>query len=401
MEQLLSRHLGLYKLTGLSRLCTLSVIAIGLALLCVPTTVTAARIVVRPGDSIQAAVDAASPGDRIVVKPGTYQETHGATEAVRIKKDGIRLIAKSNFKKGEKVILVPGPGNLDGILTKPDPGAPDIEGYRIKGFTVQGFPNNGIKLKHVNNFKILRNESIDNLENGIQPELSANGLVKRNLSYGSDDSALWVEGGENVRVLKNITHSSPTGIEVTISNDIVLRGNESYNNAVGIGLYHPSAASEPPLAGDMLNWLVEDNYVHDNNRPNSAPPGSMAADLPAGGGILILGVDQTTLKRNRVENNDFYGVAIIDYCLAVGGTSFNCTDNPPAVEPLPQGNRVERNSFINNGTAPDPSHPLASFAADMVYVILPGGPPQTGNCFDRNTYTTYSAVQGLSPPACP
>lgn len=386
---------------GLAKLSALGVLGMGVAALCMPTAATAGRILVSPGESIQAAVDAALPGDKIVVKAGDYTETHGGTTGVLITKDGISLIGKAKAKKGEKVRLLAGPGNLDGILVTPAlPGDPDIAGFRIKGFTVEGFPNNGIKTLRVNNFKILKNESVNNLENGIQPMLSANGLVKLNVSYGSDDSALWVEGSENVRVLKNITHSSPTGIEVTVSNDLIIKKNESYNNSIGMGLYHPSSASIPPLAGPMVNWKIQDNWVHDNNRANSAPPGSMAAGIPPGGGILLLGVDQTVIQKNLVENNDFYGVAIVDYCLAQGGTPFNCTDNPPDVEPIPQGNRVLRNTFTNNGTAPDPTHPLASFAADMVYIILPGG-PLTGNCFDRNTYDTYGALQGFFPPPCP
>ena len=41
---------------------------------------------VRPGQSIQAAIDVAHPGDRILVRPGTY------AEQLTIDKDGIDLI---------------------------------------------------------------------------------------------------------------------------------------------------------------------------------------------------------------------------------------------------------------------------------------------------------------------
>ena len=40
-----------------------------------PASAPAATHVVHPGESIQAAVDTASPGDTVVVKPGTHTET--------------------------------------------------------------------------------------------------------------------------------------------------------------------------------------------------------------------------------------------------------------------------------------------------------------------------------------
>ena len=244
-----------------------AVSALGLAVVCAPTTATAALLTVTPGQSIQAAVDAASPGDTIRVMPGDYTESHAGTAAVRITKP-LKLLAKSKLPN-VKVRLLPGAGQGHGILVEPEnAGDPDVVGVQIKGFTVQGFPNNGIWLRHVKHFKIENNESIDNLENGIWPTLSANGLVKKNLAYGSQDSALWVEASENVRVISNEFHHSPTGFEITVSKNIVAKKNHIHHNTTGIGLYHPSAASLPPL-GDDGYFDIVGNYVHDNNEPNT------------------------------------------------------------------------------------------------------------------------------------
>jgi hypothetical protein len=350
---------------------------------CTPAVATAASFTVSPGQSIQAAVDAAAPGDTVKVLPGDYTETHGGTAAVRITKS-LKLIAKSKLPD-VKVRILPGAGNQHGILVEPaSPGDADVEGVKIKGFTIEGFPKNGIWLRHVDNFKIERNESIANLENGIFPTLSANGQVKRNVSYGSEDSALWVEASENVRVIKNELYNSPTGLEITVSNNVVAKKNDVHDNTVGIGLYHPSAASLPPLQPLDRNgyWEIVGNRVYNNNNPNNAPPGSMAAALPRGIGILVLGVDNVTVEKNQIENNDFLGLAVVDYCLAVDGTDFDCDTNPPEVESAPDNNQMIKNTLVNNGLMPDPG-PFAALAADILSLPVLG----TNNCFSQNTTT--------------
>ena len=372
------------------RLSIGAVSVLGFAVVCTPTVAPAASFRVTPGQSIQEAVDAASPGDTIKVMPGDYTETHAGTAAVRITKP-LKLLAKSTRKA--KVRLLPGPGQNHGILVEPaNPGDPDVLGVTITGFTVEGFPNNGIWLRHVNDFTIEKNESINNLENGIWPTLSANGLVKKNVAYGSEDSALWVEASENVRVLKNEFHHSPTGLEITVSKNIVAKKNHIHHNTTGIGLYHPSAASLPPL-GDDGYWDIVDNYVHDNNEPNEAPRGSMSADLPPGGGILVLGVDKVNIQKNRIENNDFYGITVVDYCLAVAGSSFDCTSNPPEVESAPDDNTYESNVLKNNGTDPVSFGGLETFAGDISYIMLETG---HANCFARNRYGTFE-MPGVPP----
>lgn len=355
---------------------------------------TAASLTVNPGESIQAAVDAAAPGDTITVMPGDYTETHSGTAAVRVTKP-LKLLAKSDLP-GVKVRILPSPGQNHGILVEPaNPGDPDIDGVEINGFTVEGFQNMGIWLRHVNNFTIENNESINNLENGIFPTLSANGLVKKNVAYGSQDSALWVEGSENVRVVNNDIHNSPTGLEITISKEITVETNDIHDNTIGVGLYHPATAGLPQdewPSWDYGHWHIVDNYVHDNNEPNTASEGSETSQLPYGGGILLLGVNHVDVQKNRIENNDFFGIGMIDYCVAVAGTDFDCKKNPPAVaHTSPDYNQFISNELANNGTAPPPGS-FASFAADILAL---GG---KNNCASGNTATTLMLLPLL--PGC-
>jgi parallel beta-helix repeat protein len=348
-------------------------------------TAASSALTVKPGESIQAAVDAAPPGATVTVLPGDYTEPSTGTAAVRITKP-LKLIAQSNLPS-VKVRILPGAGQKHGILVEPaNDGDPDIDGLEISGFTVQGFSNMGIWLRHVKNFNIENNESIDNLENGIWPTLSANGQVKKNVAYGSQDSALWVEASENVRVLDNELHHSPTGLEITVSKEITVQTNDIHDNTIGIGLYHPATAGLPPLQpiSDNGFWHIIDNHVHDNNEPNTAPEESETSQLPYGGGILLLGVDHVDVQRNRIENNVFFGIAMIDYCLAVDGTDFSCSANPPEVhDTSPEFNQFMSNQLANNGTDPPPG-PFQSSAADIIAV---GG---KNNCASNNTGTTVA-----------
>ncbi len=376
-------------------------------------------IVVKPGQSIQAAIDRASYGTRIYVLAGVYHETADPTNGLNITKSGIRLIGQTTPKK--RVVLENAGNQRNGIVVVPDdrqdcmgchsdmappfplhPGVPkglkmreplmhDIE---IRGITIRGFRNNGLFTENVDGFRIVDVESIDNKNYGIFPTLSRNGIVTHSRATGADDSGIWVETSENVRVTHNLVEGNVNGFEVSNSDDVVLAHNEARGNTVGAAiLLLPDIFDDRPGAKriDLLN-----NHFHDNNKPNTARPGSILAVVPSGTAILHLGVDDSTIAGNRIENHDFTGIAVVDYCLAVLFTPFACHLDPTVTPEFvadqgAENNRIVGNVLIDNGANPAPG-PFAFAAADVS--VLAEDP---GNCFEDNVLTRVFSILGFLP----
>jgi hypothetical protein len=385
---------------------------VGIGLLALSTAANAAVRTVKPGGSIQAAVDAAKPGDTILVEPGTYYGTD-AKYGLRITTNNLRLIGKVREGRGDagkvRIVYKKGSDQKTGVYAAPagcdynvsadsDLGkqcaAKTLQGFYIRGFSVEDFPVNGIQTRWVDGFEFVRNDSVRNLNNGIYPTLSANGLLQNNVSYGSLDTAMWVAGSENVRVIGNELYGSVIGFEITVSNNVWVTHNKIYDNTLGIGLFHPNGAGNPPKPV-MKNWVIEHNDVRNNNRENAAVPGTFQSALPPGIGILVSGVSDHVISKNTVVGNDFVGIGMLGWCTANAGTPNDCASNPPIADPAVNNNVVAENKVIGNGLSPPPI-PIAFLAADITYFEFEGS---SGNCFAENKPAgfTFVSSQGTLP----
>ena len=132
---------------------------------------------VREGDSIQAAVEAASPGDVIQVHPGLYRET------VYVDKDDITL--RGVVKDGEWP-------NLEGDKQLNDAILYSGNGFTVEWFKITNYKGNAIMGQAGNNFSIRNNWVIDTGVYGIFPEFGENGLIENNVLSGIEDAAIYV-----------------------------------------------------------------------------------------------------------------------------------------------------------------------------------------------------------------
>jgi hypothetical protein len=144
---------------------------------------------------------------------------------------------------------------------------------------------------------------------------------------------------------------------------------------------------------------LSDNSIHDNNRVNDATPGTLLAGLPSGTGILLFGVDDALITKNRIVNNDLTGIAVVDACLAFAGTGFDCSVDPTVTPEYPAdqdatNNQITHNVLIDNGTNPSPG--AFALAASDLGLLSTGA----GNCYSKNVFGTSFSILGALPP-CP
>jgi hypothetical protein len=140
----------------------------------------------------------------------------------------------------------------------------------------------------------------------------------------------------------------------------------------------------------MANWVIEHNDVYENNAPNAAPPGSFQSGLPSGIGILVLGVSNHVVAKNRVEDNDFVGIGVLGWCTATSSVpGRGCDVDPPQADPAVNDNLIAQNRVRGNGGSP-PGSLLDFLAADITY--FSPFELSSGNCFEKNKPKDFTFI---------
>lgn len=331
--------------------------------------------------TIQAAVNAAAPGDTVIVPPGVYHETVTvAKSGITIKGTRDAVLDAQGFAVGIRAsagVITTGP---DGVRVCPAFGLHDLA---VDGLTIRNASFTGVLFRGVDGFAIRNGVYTGNDAYAVFPICSRDGVIERNHVEGTEDGAIYVGDSWDVVVAGNHASASTVGIEIENSIGVTVRNNRATGNSAGIAVF-----SLPGLPVALTrDVLVEGNTVTANNHPNPVPFGSgPIGSVPTGTGILAVATDDMVIQGNRVNGNDSGGIALLGY-------PFPFTD--PRFDPAPDGNVVRDNTVSDNGAAPDAVRsPLPG--ADLLH-----DGTGSGNCFGENRFQTSFPAGIETVFACP
>jgi cytochrome c peroxidase len=288
-----------------------------------PQTITVAS-----GESIQAAVDQALPGDTILVEPGLYHQTvYVDTPNLTIR--GMVDGEDRPWLDGEKTLS-------DGFNTTGD-------NFTLEGFGIRNYIGNGVLTTGAEHL-IYRDLIIQDAGiYGIYPVETTDVLVENCVVSGIADAAIYVGQSRGpIIVRNNEVFNNVTGIEIENSTNAEVYDNYAHDNTGGILVF--LLPNNPSKVG--YNTRVYNNRIENNNHENFGAANSTVGKVPQGTGIMIMTADNTEVFDNTISGNQTFGVALTSlYILYPRDTVFD-------LGPLPENNWIHDNSFENNGYNP-------------------------------------------------
>jgi hypothetical protein len=338
---------------------------------------------VHPGESVQAAVDRAAPGNTVIVHPGVYRES------VRITTSGLTLRgfgrntvltppeaapapAVTSASAGQNAAGDAGNGPKDAAGTPRAAHACATSGHglcvtgteaavvdqvTIRGLTLSGFANAGLYASRTDRLTVQRVVAEKNGTWGLAQEKSTRGAFLGNLSRDNKDAGVFIantvgeEGGaldtQGARIAGNTLTGNRVGINLKRVRTLSAEGNGISGNCAGIFVVSDESR---PYAGALT---ISDNEIDENNKLCPATP-----RLPAiqGSGIVLTGSDGVVIRDNRIRGNT--GTAPMSGGIVLADSFVGATN---------ENNRIENNEVTGNG------------AADLVHRGSGAGNTFTGN----------------------
>ena len=325
--------------------------------------------------SIQDAVDAAQPGDWILIAPGDYHErgdyTHPGPDGdagggVLIRTPDLHL---RGMDRNQVIVdgTKPGSAPCDGSPGAQDLGPPDaggqplgrngVEVFEVSGVTVENLTvcnfltgtgggggnqiwfNGGDGTGTVNmgsysgaylsaTATVFLGTDAPGAEYGIfASNVRGPGLINHTYASNMRDASYYVGACPDCNTVVRDAHAENSALGYSGTNSgghLIIERSEWDENTTGISTNSQNNDDAPspqdgscpaggvgPLRTPSCT-LFRRNYIHDNNNPNVPRSGSAALG-PVGTGMVLAGGRNDTVNANRIANQGSWGVLVVPF----------------------------------------------------------------------------------------
>lgn len=288
--------------------------------------------------TIQAAVDAADPGDLVLIGPGVYQE------GVLVETPGLVI------RGSDRNTVI-----IDGEFQRENGIAVYADGVAVENLTLRNATLNGVYWDGVRGYRGSYLTAVDNGDYGIYAFDSSNGVFEHSYASGSPDSGFYVGQCDPCQAVLTDLVAEWNGLGYSGTNAsgelYIVNSVWRYN---GAGIVPNTLDSE--LLPPFHEVTIAGNLIHDND--NRRAPAKSSAWSGLGNGIILAGGNESLVTRNRIFNHAVSGIAV--------------TPNLDDKFWMSSDNRVVENVVEGSGRA------------DLALA----GPAGRGNCFAGNTFAS-------------
>ncbi len=301
------------------------------------------RPVPREYPTIQSAVDAAEPGDLVLIDEGVYpEEVEVTTPGITLRgTDRNKVIVDGEFQR------------LNGIKVF------GADGVAIENMTVRSTMGNGFFWTGVRGYRGSYLTAIDARVYGVYAFDSSDGLFEHSYGSGSYDAGFYIGQCDpcDAVIADSVSEWNGLGYSGTNASGNVYLINSVWRYNVA-GLVPNTLDSE--LLPPFHDVTIMGNLIHDNGN-RQAPTGN-SEWAGYGNGIILAGGNSSLVAKNRIVNHPISGVLVAPNLDRNFWMSF---DN------------IVRDNVIEGSGRSD---------------LALAGPAGTGNCFEANQHRTSLPV---------
>jgi parallel beta-helix repeat protein len=313
---------------------------------------------VEAGQSIQAAIDKAIPGDTIEVMPGSYNEQI----IVDVDNLTLRAAGESDQPEREGADIVPADGSrrplLDGKRNLSDGIILSGKDFRLEGFDIKDFTANAIFVQYARGLTLMDLRLEKSGRYGLHTINSRNVTIEHIRASGMGEAGFYFHSSSDIQMRACETDANVVGINVENCLHITVEANSIHDNTCGV-----LVSAVPTDVSTVAKYCrITGNRILNNNAKNVSELGTLIAEVPQGIGILVLGADNTEVYGNEVGGNTSYAVGVLGY------HSFSGSGIKIGIESVPENNFIHDNVYSDNGNSPDSLVIKAGFkGADLIW----------------------------------